>query len=261
MSTPRSIIQLYKYDEARPAVSPRKVQKPKRPRKPAPGGLLKDLPAALLKDLPPMLRPGITIVFVGFNPGVESSRQQHHYAHHSNLFWKLFNALDVLAQVLRVQGIDTHHAQLADIYRDNVCVARAHHDQDLVQFGVGFTDLVLRCTRLAHELSRDEKLANMPRLFAEFALAAPPFVVLVGKGIWETVVRFLDASHRLRPDNFAWGLQPASLHLTRLFHARCKYRPRVYVVPNTSGLAGHMKYAEKLAFWRAIAQDIERSRE
>ena len=39
--------------------------------------------------LPDYLAPGLSILFVGINPGLRSSEVGHHYAGHSNRFWKL----------------------------------------------------------------------------------------------------------------------------------------------------------------------------
>lgn len=39
-----------------------------------------------LDDLNPSLDKDLVLLFVGFNPGIESSKTQHHYAHHTNLF-------------------------------------------------------------------------------------------------------------------------------------------------------------------------------
>ncbi|PVH16525.1 uncharacterized protein CXQ87_004819 [Candidozyma duobushaemuli] len=161
-------LQAYKYNEDETIeFKPEKVAKPKTSKgKKAP----KESTAALL-DLPPSIAPGITVVFVGFNPGVESSKQQHHYAHFTNLFWKLFNASDLLRKVLARRDIYIEeHGLLKELYDNDakICTAAARHDNDLLEYGIGFTDLVLRCTKSAQELSKAEKVANVPRLMSEF---------------------------------------------------------------------------------------------
>lgn len=209
-----------------------------------------------LLDLPPSIDSNLTLLFIGFNPGVESSRRQHHYAHPTNLFWKLFNALDVLSKVLKERNIKVKDEPfLRQIYQGTTSKATAFHDYDLVQFGIGFTDLVLRCTKTAQELSKEEKLDNVPRLFTEFSTSRSPWIVFVGKGIWEIVVKYLDPTYKLTKTSFSWGLQNDSKLVPRL-HIECGYKPQIFVFPNTSGLVALMKYPEKLALWDNLAAHI-----
>lgn len=210
-----------------------------------------------LNDLPPSIPQEATLLFVGYNPGVESSKKQHHYAHPTNLFWKLFNESAVVESVLgvREKEEDKFSKLYKEIFATGICKAKPCHDYELLQFGIGFTDLCLRCTKQASELTMQEKLQNVPRLFTEFALSQAPILVLVGKGIWEIIVKFLDPKHKLESP-FGWGRQ-TDPRLLRAFHSLCKYNPSVYVVPNTSGLAALMKYAQKLELWEEIARDID----
>ncbi|OBA23530.1 DNA glycosylase [Metschnikowia bicuspidata var. bicuspidata NRRL YB-4993] len=212
-----------------------------------------------LKDLPPSVKPGLTLVFVGFNPGVESSKKQHHYAHPTNLFWKLFNALDILSVVLDIRNVSVlaHGKLISEIYCDGKSQARAEHDFKLLDLGIGFTDLVLRCTKQASELSLHEKAENVPRLLKEFEISQAPFIVFIGKGIWEVVCKYLVPKHRLNAHNFSWGLQKDLLVMLR-FNTFCLHRPEVYVFPNTSGLVALMKYPQKLDLWQNLVADMRK---
>lgn len=212
-------------------------------------------PYSSLLELQPMISDDITLLFVGFNPGVESSRQQHHYAHPTNLFWKLFNALDVLKKVLGLRKLQVDGDQfLSLIFRDGKLTVRALNDDQLVPYGVGFTDLVLRCTKTAQELSKQEKLDNVPRLFSEFARSHAKWIVVIGKGIWEFIIKYVNPSYRLTKENFQWGLQTGVL--AKEIHRRCGSHFNLYVFPNTSGLVALMKYPEKLALWEQLAASI-----
>lgn len=250
-------LNAYKFNEDEAVdYKPLKVTKPKKSR--TKKANTENLTVAL-PDLPPSIAPGIAVVFVGFNPGVESSRQQHHYAHFTNLFWKLFNASDLLRKVLTRLNINIQdHPLLNELYDNDskLCTAAARHDNELLQFGIGFTDLVLRCTKTAQELSKAEKVANVPRLMLEFNESQAPFVVFIGKGIWEIVVQFLIPGFKLTKANFVWGKQEPTTTLIKEFHKRCSHRPSVYVFPNTSGLVALMKYPEKLALWNTLADEI-----
>ncbi|KAL3958807.1 hypothetical protein ACCO45_006969 [Purpureocillium lilacinum] len=44
---------------------------------------------AHLPHLPDAILPNLIVLFVGLNPGVQTARTGHAYAHPSNLFWKL----------------------------------------------------------------------------------------------------------------------------------------------------------------------------
>lgn len=215
----------------------------------------------LLEELPPSIPTNATIMFVGFNPGVQSSLSQHHYAHKTNLFWKLFNALSILSSVLKVRDINiTDHPFLyKEVYLQDKCEAKPIHDYLLADYGVGFTDLCLRCTKKAKELSIDEKISNVPRLWTEFWTSKAPFIIIVGKGIWEIMVRYVDPHYRLK-SNFSWGLQNHS-HIIKSIQKKCGYELAIYVLPNTSGLVALMKYSEKLALWEKLSSDIVRSKE
>lgn len=250
----RAVIQSFHYEDDQPKVVAKVVKKQASPRKPK---LEKPKPQySSLKDLPPMISDDLTLLFVGFNPGVESSKQQHHYAHPTNLFWKLFNALDVLLRVLLHRNLKVQDHQLLrdHLYTNDSLKASAQDDQDLVQFGIGFTDLVLRCTKTAQELSKQEKLDNVPRLFSEFASTNASHIVVIGKGIWEFIVKYMDPKHKLTKDNFTWGLQAGPM-IDRL-HNLSGSTAQIYVFPNTSGLVALMKYPEKLALWQELAASI-----
>lgn len=260
----RSVIQLFQYDEEKAikVTNVSKVTKATKLKKAKTGKLNQSqtsgtaLDYSTLEDLPPMISDNLTILFVGFNPGVESSRKQHHYAHHSNLFWKLFNALDVLLRVLQVRDmkVENHQFLTETIFKGGNSSARPEHDQDLVQFGIGFTDLVLRCTKTAQELTKQEKIDNVPRLFSEFTKLHAEHVVVIGKGIWEFIVKYIDPKYKLTRENFHWGLQTG--RLVAKIHRHCDSEPKIHVFPNTSGLVALMKYPEKLALWMDLAASI-----
>lgn len=222
---------------------------------------LDDLPSSIPKD-------GI-IIFVGYNPGMKSSLDQHHYAHPTNLFWKLLNALALFDIVLQKRETtikdqifidlggkvrNTKNENTEDSLGTTEYQLKPCHDYLLANYGIGFTDLCLRCTKQANELNMAEKLANVPRLFTEFALSKAPYIVIVGKGIWEVIVKYIDAKYQLRSE-FNWGKQNQN-HILRAVHAACGYKPSIYVFPSTSGLVALMKYPEKLQLWSCLVNDM-----
>ncbi|KAK6459668.1 uracil-DNA glycosylase-like protein [Scheffersomyces xylosifermentans] len=236
-------------------------------------------PIDVYKDVQPSLTENQILLFIGYNPGVESSLQQHHYAHFSNLFWKLFNQSKTFLRVL--QRIDENYIEkniendelLQSLVKDGITYLKPVHDYDIIKYKVGFTDLVLRCTRTAQELTLIEKLQNVPRLLSEFNRSNCKFLVFIGKGIWEIIVKFMMnelgiKKFKLSKNTFVWGFQQelhekTSLEEVRIYNLILKKlqlkvpnHSRIYVFPNTSGLVASLSYDEKLALWTDLAADI-----
>lgn len=166
--------------------------------------------------LKPILRPGLDIVFVGFNPGLESARRGHHYAHHSNKFYK-FAFWSKLTPVLCRPEQDVQFPEL---------------------FNFGFTDFVPRATRSIADLEPAELRAAAQDLEARVAEVSPRIVCLVGKLIWVTLAR----ASKWNQSAFAYGLDAAH----RLGESA------LCVVPSPSGL-NTLSTAEQLAAWEAVS--------
>ena len=228
------------------------------------------------KDLRPSLNNHTKVVFVGFNPGVQSSIQQHHYAHFTNLFWKLFNDSKIFIKVnFRGDFEETLRKDnflsslITPVKKGNyVSHFKPEHDFALADYYIGFTDLVLRCTKSAQELPLSEKIANVPRLIEEFKYTGVKFIVIVGKGIWEIIIAYLSKELgikvKLSKDNFTWGQQTTGKDETynsslQLLHNLIGTQCKVYVFPNTSGLVASMSYADKLNLWVSLGNDIQNS--
>src|SRR3954451_18965091 len=88
-----------------------------------------------------VLGPGLTILLVGFNPGLRSGATGHHYAGPGNQFWRLLAEAGLTPPLLRpVEG------------------------RLLPEFGLGLTNLVARPTASAADLAPGELRAGVPRL-------------------------------------------------------------------------------------------------
>jgi TDG/mug DNA glycosylase family protein len=92
-----------------------------------------DLAAARERTVPDVLAPGLRIVFVGINPGLWSGATGFHFAKPGNRFWKAIH-LAGLTPTLFEPDESAH----------------------LLRHGLGITNLVMRTTAMASELTDDE---------------------------------------------------------------------------------------------------------
>lgn len=262
-----SVLDRFRYDDnEKRSFKVQKVAK-KRVRKPKRSDVAGE---QQYKDLQPSLDSNVDLVFVGFNPGILSSVEQHHYAHPTNLFWKLFNQSKLLVHIVEsrygsVEALISHSkGLLSELIVDNKSLVTAKNDYQLIEYHIGFTDLVLRCTRTALELSKEEKLANVPRLILEFQQSRPKFVVVIGKGIWECIVEYLaieiGVKYKLTTKTFQWGRQSGVdevyTKLLNKWEQLIGYPLHQYVFPNTSGLVTSLNYEQKLRLWLDLTSDV-----
>ncbi|KAG5363492.1 G/U mismatch-specific uracil DNA glycosylase [Yarrowia sp. B02] len=177
-----------------------------------------------LVPLPVLLRPGLKLVFVGFNPGIMSSEKGHYYAHPSNAFWKNLNRYIVQDGSLTCY--------------DDSSLQESH--------SIGFTDLVARPTRGSEDLSREEMEKGAHILLEQLSANAPALVCIVGRGIWDMVFRAVFKHQGVKKGDLpAFGLMPLRLD-----------RSRVFVVPSTSGLVRD----KRLDLWQQLG-DMYRGEE
>jgi len=149
-----------------------------------------------LNPIPDRIAPGLTILFVGFNPSVRSSETGHHYANPSNRFWKILY-LSKLTPRLYVP----------------------EEDSELLALRYGFTNIVPRPTRTAQEITKEEYDRGRQTLLTKLQTYRPKAVCFVGKGVYEQF------AHR-KTDQ--WGFQPEEL--------RHVQGVREFVGPSSSGL-------------------------
>jgi TDG/mug DNA glycosylase family protein len=165
------------------------------------------------------------VVFIGYNPGLESARLGRYYAHPGNAFWRHLNA----SGLVPAQVTCSDDARLMGLA------------------GVGFTDLCPRPTLRADELSSAECALGAQRLLAEVREAAPRAAVFSGKQLYA-----LFATHGLgfpvRASELAWGLQPQTGSLAA--------RTSAWVIPSSSGLASRW-HGLRLQLLRELAASLE----
>jgi TDG/mug DNA glycosylase family protein len=146
--------------------------------------------------LGPIVAPGLQVLFVGINPGMMSGATGHHFARPGNRFWPTLHKAGFTPRQLKPEE---------------------HHE--LLEYGIGVTNIADRVTRTAAELTDDELRAGaqaLERLVAEYE---PELVAIVGVTAYRTAFN--------RP-KAQMGRQEETI----------SGRP-VWVLPNPSGLNAH----------------------
>ena len=123
-----------------------------------------------------LLRPGLDLVFCGYNPSLRSGVSGHHYAHPGNRFWRVLFAAGLTERLYEPE----------------------EDEALLVDLGIGFTNLCPRPTRRADELTREEIRAGAPALLAKLERYKPRAVAYTGIGVY----RWFRATSKV-----GWGVQ------------------------------------------------------
>lgn len=110
------------------------------------------------RELPDYLRPGLTMIFVGFNPGERSARVGHYYAGRGNQFWPMLFESGLLPERLEPES-----------------------DYRILEFGIGLTNVVKRWSRSANDLEARDFELGVPLLEKKLIDMAPRVVVFNGK--------------------------------------------------------------------------------
>ena len=115
-----------------------------------------DVAAAAGRTIADVLAPGLRIVFVGINPGLYSGATGRHFARPGNRFWKALHAGGLTPRVLRPD-----------------------EERELLELGLGITNIVARSTAAASELSTDELRTGARALERKLRRAKPAFLSLI----------------------------------------------------------------------------------
>ena len=184
-------------------------------------------PRGAIPTLPHYLRTGLRVVFIGYNPGLESARRGHYYAFNGNAFWRQLNAAGLVPRPVT--------------FEDD------HLLMDLA--GVGFTDLCPRPTVRAEELTVAEMCEGALWLQAELLANRPRFGVFSGKGIYRAFARHALGLPAAEISRRGYGPQPDRL-------AAGEGSTALWVIPSSSGLASRW-HARRLALLKELAVAVE----
>jgi TDG/mug DNA glycosylase family protein len=174
---------------------------------------------ATARGVPDHIQPGLLVLFVGINPSLRSAQTGHHFAGHSNRFWKLLYESKLVPEPLT--------------YKD---------DARLPEWKLGLTNIIRRSSAGIDVLKRREYLKGRRRLLATVRRYRPHVMAVLGVTIYRMLFREL-------------GPSPVRLGWQRERFAGAK----VYVLPNPSGRNAHYPYPRMLAAFQVLQDAITRN--
>lgn len=169
--------------------------------------------ATVEQPVPDVLARGLGVVFCGINPGKRSALAGYHFAGPGNRFWPSLYASGFTDRLLT-----------------------ASESGLLPQFGCGITNLVMRATARADQLSAAEIAAGRVVLEAKIVRYKPQWLAVLGVGAYRSAF----ADRRAAP-----GRQDRTIGETR-----------VWLLPNTSGLNAHCRPEDFVRHFVALRQAV-----
>lgn len=124
-------------------------------------------PALALRPSPALgdiLRPGLAIVFIGYNPSIPAFRSGHYYANPGNRFYTLLFESGLTPRLLTPQ-----------------------EDRLLPDFGLGATDLLPLPSARADQIPAEKFREAVPLLREKLSLFAPRAVCCNGVGVYRHI--------------------------------------------------------------------------
>jgi TDG/mug DNA glycosylase family protein len=155
-----------------------------------------DVAAAEGKTIEDVIAPDLAVLFCGINPGLYSGATGHHFARPGNRFWKTLHLAGFTPRVLA-----------------------PHEQAQLLDHGLGVTNLVRRATATAAQLTEEELRAGGASLRAKVERLRPRVLAVLGVSAFR--IAFRDRDARVGP-------QEETIGVTQL-----------WVLPNPSGLNAH----------------------
>jgi TDG/mug DNA glycosylase family protein len=155
-----------------------------------------ELESARDRLLPDVVAPGLTVLFSGINPGLLSAWSGHPFARPGNRFWPALHRSGFTPRQLRPD-----------------------EQEQLLELGLGITNVVARATARADELTSEELLAGGKLLGRKVLALEPAWLAVVGVTAYRAA--FAEPRERIGAKERRIG------------------RTRVWVLPNPSGLNAH----------------------
>ncbi|XP_035657859.1 G/T mismatch-specific thymine DNA glycosylase-like [Branchiostoma floridae] len=170
----------------------------------------------LLRTLPDHLSPNLDIVIIGINPGLMAAYVGHHYPGPGNHFWKCIYMSRLIDRPMT-----------------------AMDDFKLINYGIGFTNVVERTTPGSKDLSRKEMGEGAKILVGKLQKYQPRIAAFNGKSIYDAFSTVFFGK-KLKKD-FQFGQQPDLVPGTNT---------RIFVMPSSSARCAQFPRAQdKVQFY------------
>ncbi|MBO0656079.1 MULTISPECIES: G/U mismatch-specific DNA glycosylase [Streptomyces] len=172
-----------------------------------------ELEAARDRLVPDVVAGGLRVLFCGINPGLMSAATGHHFARPGNRFWPVLHASGFTPRLLLPA-----------------------EQEELLEYGLGITNVVARATARADELGPAEFREGGRLLAAKVELLRPKWLAVAGVTAYRTA--FGDKRAGIGPQERTLG------------------GTRIWALPNPSGLNAQWtlpRMAEEFARLRAAA--------
>ncbi len=154
----------------------------------------------IISKLRDTLRPNLTLVLIGLNPGIMTASTGHPYSHPSNGFWKILYS----SGITPIQHRPQDHPLLPDLY------------------GIGNTNICARPSRVGSELTKAELAEGAKILDDKIATYRPEAACISGKGVWEAIWIYKTGKKKMPKEGegaFQYGWQDEELRLGRTVDA------------------------------------------
>jgi double-stranded uracil-DNA glycosylase len=174
-----------------------------------------EIQAAAGKTVADVIAPGLKILFCGINPGLYTAAVGHHFARPGNRFWPAL-----------------HRGGFTP------CQLSPYEERELLEYGYGITNLVMRATATAGELQREEYVAGAKQLQEKVERYQPRCLAVLGLGAYRSAFGQPKA---------VIGSQDQKIG-----------RTQVWVLPNPSGLNAHYQLDDLAALFQELRLAVER---
>jgi double-stranded uracil-DNA glycosylase len=165
------------------------------------------------QPLADVVAPGLDVLFCGINPGLLSAAKGQHFARPGNRFWP----------ALHLSGFTPRLLKPAE-------------QRELLEYGLGITNLAHRPTAKADELTAEELREGGERLTELAARYRPKVVAVVGIGAYRTAFGRKEARVGAQGETIAGS--------------------RLWVLPNPSGLNAHYRLDDLAAVFGRLRSEV-----
>jgi TDG/mug DNA glycosylase family protein len=171
--------------------------------------------AAEGKTVPDVIAPHLRVLFCGINPGLYTAAVGHHFARPGHRFWPALFAAGFTERLIS-----------------------PFDERELLKRGYGVTNVVMRATATADQLTREELRAGGKQLAAKVRRHKPAVLAVLGLGAYRA----------------AWERPQAVIGRQEEMIAETA----VWVLPNPSGLNAHYQAKDLARLFAELKLAVDR---